>query len=388
MNISTLRQHQIPVRTVPRAAVPFHLLIKPVGPSCNLACRYCYYPQRDTPPGKIDDEMLEAFIRQYIAAQPPGVKEINFVWQGGEPLMAGIGFYKRALALQQRYTPPGVTVSNSLQTNATLVTEAWCQLFRQHGFIIGVSLDGDATLQNSHRPDKRGNGSYQDALRGLRLLQQHSVEFNVLVVVHNGVVERAREIYDHLVGLGARLLQFQPLMAEGDAVDQGYQLSAEGWGRFMVTILRRWKKRRDIGRVFVMNIEHALAQYFTGVSPVCVHSARCGTNLVMEQDGQVYACDHLIDDKHRLGSLNVDTPLADMVEASTRLPFGRRKSTRPECRQCSVRMLCQGGCPAHLDARGQNALCAGYFRFFNELVTPLRRWPRDMAGLNAWRATL
>lgn len=388
MNISTLRQHQIPVRTVPRAGVPFHLLIKPVGPSCNLACRYCYYPQRDTPPGKMDDETLEAFIRQYIAAQPPGVREINFVWQGGEPLMAGIGFYKRAQALQQRYAPPGITVSNSLQTNATLVTDAWCQLFRQHGFIIGVSLDGDAPLQDSHRPDKRGNGSYHDALRGVRLLQQHGVDFNVLVVVHNGVAERAGDIYDHLVGLGARLLQFQPLMAEGDAVHQGYQLSADAWGRFMVAILRRWNKRRDIGRVFVMNIEHALAQYFTGVSPVCVHSARCGTNLVMEPDGQIYACDHLIDDKHRLGRLNGSLSLAAMVEASTALPFGRRKSTRPECQRCSVRMLCQGGCPAHLDARGHNALCGGYFRFFNELLTGLRRWPRDMTGFNAWRATL
>ncbi|MCR0997151.1 anaerobic sulfatase maturase [Serratia rubidaea] len=386
MNIDALRARQIPLSDPARAAAPFHLLVKPVGAGCNLACRYCYYPQRGERPRPMDDALLEAFIRRYIAAQPRYSREINFVWQGGEPLLAGIGFYKRALALQRRYAPPGVTISNSLQTNGTLLTDAWCRLFSEHDFIIGVSLDGDRQTQDAHRPDRRGNGSYDAALRGITLLQQHRVAFNLLVVVHDGVADGAAALYDQLTALGARFLQFQPLMLEGDAPAGGYRLSAANWGRFMRDIYRRWRQRGDVGRVFVMNIEHVYAQYFTQVSPDCVHAARCGGNLVMEQDGGVYACDHLIDDAHRLGRFNAGDELAVLADAARALPFGRRKSVRRECQHCSVKMVCQGGCPAHLGRDGYNRLCAGYYAFFSEVLAPLRRYSRDADGLALWRS--
>ncbi|ANZ04895.1 anaerobic sulfatase maturase [Raoultella ornithinolytica] len=385
LNIAALRQQQIPLAMEPRATVPFHLLIKPIGPACNLACRYCYYPQGDTPVRKMDDATLESFIRRYIAAQPAGAREINFVWQGGEPLLAGLRFYQKALALQQRYAPAGVTISNSLQTNATLINDAWCRLFREHHFTVGVSLEGSETLQNHHRPDKRGQASYPAALRGIALLHRHQVEFNLLVVVHDEMTRHAASIYDHIVSLGARYLQFQPLMSEGDALAQGYRLSADNWGRFMVAIWRQWRKRDDIGRVFVMNIEQAWGQYFSHTSATCVHAARCGSNLVMEPDGRLYACDHLINDRHHLGQLD-DRPLAQAVESATRLPFGSEKSRRRECQQCAVKIVCQGGCPAHLNDAGYNRLCAGYFHFFSEILAPLRAYSRDMNGLRAWRA--
>ena len=382
LNIAALRQQQIPLAAEPRSPVPFHILMKPIGPACNLACRYCYYPQDETPVNKMDDARLEQFIRRYIAAQPAGAREINFVWQGGEPLLAGLSFYKKALALQARYAPDGVTISNSLQTNGTLINDAWCRLFREHGFIIGLGLEGNEALQDYHRPDKRGRSTWSAALRGIDLLHQHQVDFNLLVVVHNEMAAHAAAIYDRLVSLGARYLQFQPLMSEGAALREGYQLSADNWGRFMVGIWRQWQKRCDKGRVFVINIEQAWAQYFTHTSGSCVHSARCGSNLVMESDGQLYACDHLINTEHRLGRLDEQT-LAAAVDASVQLPFGQQKSLRRECQTCSV---CQGGCPAHLNAAGNNRLCGGYYRFFSDILAPLRPFSRDLNGLKAWRA--
>ena len=388
LNIAALRQQQIPLAAEPRSPVPFHILMKPIGPACNLACRYCYYPQDETPVNKMDDARLEQFIRRYIAAQPAGAREINFVWQGGEPLLAGLSFYKKALALQARYAPDGVTISNSLQTNGTLINDAWCRLFREHGFIIGLSLEGNEALQDYHRPDKRGRSTWSAALRGIDLLHQHQVDFNLLVVVHNEMAAHAAAIYDRLVSLGARYLQFQPLMSEGAALREGYQLSADNWGRFMVGIWRQWRKRCDRGRVFVINIEQAWAQYFTHTSGSCVHSARCGSNLVMEPDGQLYACDHLINAEHRLGRLLAEADLssAAAVDASVQLPFGQQKSLRRECQTCSVKMVCQGGCPAHLNAAGNNRLCGGYYRFFSDILAPVRPFSRDLNGLKAWRA--
>lgn len=318
-------------------------------------------------------------------AATAGAREINFVWQGGEPLLAGLSFYKKALALQARYAPDGVTISNSLQTNGTLINDAWCRLFREHGFIIGLSLEGNEALQDYHRPDKRGRSTWSAALRGIDLLHQHQVDFNLLVVVHNEMAAHAAAIYDRLVSLGARYLQFQPLMSEGAALREGYQLSADNWGRFMVGIWRQWRKRCDRGRVFVINIEQAWAQYFTHTSGSCVHSARCGSNLVMEPDGQLYACDHLINAEHRLGRLDEQT-LAAAVDASVQLPFGQQKSLRRECQTCSVKMVCQGGCPAHLNAAGNNRLCGGYYRFFSDILAPVRPFSRDLNGLKAWRA--
>lgn len=389
MNLTQWRAQQIPTDSEPRAAVPFHLLVKPIGAGCNLGCHYCYYPQRqDQRSRKMDDGLLEDFIRRYIAAQPGYSREINFVWQGGEPLLAGLGFYKRALALQQKHAPPGVKISNSLQTNGTLLNDAWCRLFKQHQFIIGVSLDGDRQIQDTHRPDKRGGGSYDDALRGIGLLQRHQIEFNLLVVVHDGVAEQAQAMYDHFVALGARYLQFQPLMLEGDAPAGGYGLSAANWGEFMLAVYRRWRSQRHLGKVFVMNIEHVYAQYFTHVSPSCVHAERCGGNLVMEPDGRLYACDHLIDAQHYLGHVDRRTSFAGHAAAAAEMAFGKTKSLRRECQSCSVKSVCQGGCPAHVGQDRYNRLCAGYYRFFSALLEPLRAYPRSPQGAMQWRAAV
>ncbi|HHE6469722.1 TPA: anaerobic sulfatase maturase [Providencia rettgeri] len=373
-----------------RAAVPFHILLKPVGAGCNLKCDYCYYPEDQLARSKpMIKEMLEPFIRHYIASQPAYSKEINFVWQGGEPLLAGLDFYKKAIALQQKYAPSQVKISNSLQTNATLLTPAWCRFLKQHDFIVGVSLDGPKEIHDRYRLDKKGQqGSYDAVLKGIRLLQEFGIEFNILTVVHDAVANQAVTIYDHFTQLGVKFIQFQPLMAEGSALEHHFTLSAHNWGQFLTDIYSHWQSQNHIGQVFVMNIEQVYSQYFTHVSQTCVHSERCGTNLIMETQGEIFACDHQMNASHYLGHFSELTPFSEQVSSSISLPFGQNKSTRRECQSCTVKSVCQGGCPAHINSTGKNALCDGYFRFFDAVMAPLRKYERSMRGVQQWRQTI
>ncbi|ENE0776862.1 anaerobic sulfatase maturase [Providencia stuartii] len=370
-----------------KSAIPFHILLKPVGSGCNLKCDYCYYPQHnEQKAAPMLKAMLEPFIKNYIAAQPAYTKEINFVWQGGEPLLAGLDFYKRAIALQQKYAPHGVRIINTLQTNATLLTPSWCRFLKQHDFVIGVSLDGPESIHDQYRHDRRGNsGSYASVIKGIALLQQFDIEFNILTVVHDGVAHLGKEIYLHFVQLGIRYIQFQLLMLEGDAIHQGFTLSANNWGLFLSSVYQQWQASGHIGRVFVMNIEQVYSQYFTQVSSTCVHSERCGTNMMMETQGEIYACDHQANQSHYLGQFNGQQGFSDFVEASISLPFGQNKSRRKECQQCSVKMVCQGGCPAHLNQFGRNQLCEGYFAFFSLVLAPIRQYQRNAQGVQHWR---
>lgn len=370
-----------------RSAIPFHILLKPVGAGCNLKCDYCYYPQSEQQKAvPMIKAMLEPFIKNYVAAQPAYSKEINFVWQGGEPLLAGLDFYKRAVSLQKHYTPQGVRIINTLQTNATLLTPAWCRFLKQHDFIIGVSLDGPEEVHNRYRHNRKGNvGSYDEVIKGIRLLQQFEIEFNILTVIHDDVADLGREIYLHFVQLGGRYIQFQPLMLEGDALGQGFTLSAENWGKFLNSVYQQWQQHHHLGKVFVMNIEQVYSQYFTQVSTSCVHSERCGTNMMMETKGEIYACDHQADQRHYLGLFNGEKGLSDFVNSSVALPFGQNKSRRKECQQCDVKMVCQGGCPAHVNQSGRNQLCEGYYAFFSNVLKPVRQYARNAQGVQSWR---
>lgn len=380
-----------PIFTPPtRAVVPFHILLKPVGAGCNLKCDYCYYPEDQlTRPKPMIKDSLEPFIRNYIASQPAYSKEVNFVWQGGEPLLAGLDFYKKAIALQQKYAPKHIKISNSLQTNATLLTPAWCRFLKQHNFIIGVSLDGPKEIHDRYRSDKKGQqGSYDAVLKGIRLLQEFSIEFNILTVVHDSVANQAQTIYDHFVQLGVQFIQFQPLMVEGSALLHHFTLTASNWGQFLSDIYFRWQSQKHIGKVFVMNIEQVYSQYFTHVSQTCVHSERCGTNLIMETQGEIFACDHQMDASHYLGNFSEQAPFSELVSSSISLPFGQNKSTRRECQTCTVKAVCQGGCPAHINSTGKNALCEGYFQFFDAVMTPLRKYERSLHGVQQWQQTI
>lgn len=368
-----------------QSPIPFHILSKSTGASCNLACQYCYYPQESHPKGIMPDELLERFIRQYIHQHPKHSRVIDFVWQGGEPLLAGIGFYQKVVALQKRYAPPNVVINNSLQTNGTLLNDEWCLFLKQYQFVIGISLDGPAILNDQHRVDKQGNGTYHKTVAGIQLLQKHQLDFNVLVVVHNRMVSFAEEVYDHLIALGAKYLQFQPL-TQGGRAGNHYKLSEQNWGDFLCRIYQHWQQKNDRGKIFILNIENAYAQYFTEFSPTCVHSKVCGNQLALETDGEIYACDHLIESKYHLGNLYDGHNLTELLMKSVAMPFGQQKSSRDECQTCEVKILCEGGCPAHLDAKGKNELCQGYYQFFSLLLKELRGFSRNAQGVNLWRA--
>ncbi len=371
-----------------RSSIPFHLLVKPVGSSCNLACQYCYYPQHDNTTGKMNNDMLKKFIQLYIGAQPKTAKEINFVWQGGEPLLAGIEFYEQALKYQKFYQPAGVRISNSIQTNGTMLDEKWCLFLKKHNFFVGISTDGIEKLHDQHRIDKKSRPTYSKVLEGIKLLKNYDVEFNVLVVVHDETVPYYKEIYDFFYDNGIQYIQFQPLMFEGDALKRSYTLSAENWGNFLTNTYHYWRSNKHQGKMFIMNIEHTYAQYFTKVSATCVHAEYCGSNLALEPDGNLYACDHLIDEKHKVGKFTTQYDLIDSVKKVIELPFGNQKSQRPECKSCSVRFLCHGGCPTHIDATGKNQLCAGYKYFYSTMLEELSPYLRDVSGMKIWQQQL
>lgn len=384
LNIEKLRSNQIPVRTTFRGDIPFHMVIKPVGPACNLACRYCYYPQGNEQKLKMSDALLEKFIFQYIKGQPYGCREVNFLWQGGEPLLAGIGFYKKVLNLQKKYAPEGAIISNSLQTNGTLINDTWCDFFKKNNFLIGISLDGDKKIQDAHRPDRHNKSSYDNTVNGIKLLRNHNIDFNLLMVVHDGVVAQACDLYDHVVKLGARYLQFQPLVSSEKNLNSTYNLSAKNWGRFMIDIYLHWLRKGDLGKVFVMNVENIYAQYFFHISPTCVHASHCGSNLVVDAIGRIFSCDHLMNSDNYLGILADDTELTDYVKKSICMPFGINKSNRKECQDCSVKIVCHGGCPVHCTQGGNNSLCDGYYHFFSTVLEPLKTFSRDKEGVSSW----
>jgi uncharacterized protein len=305
----------------------FHVLVKPRGPVCNLACEYCYYlPKEDLYPDAdfhMPDEVLEAFTRQYIEAQR--VPEITFGWQGGEPLLMGLDFFQRAMALQEAHRKPGMRVTNALQTNGTLLDDAWCGFFREHGFLVGLSLDGPREVHDVYRLDKGGRPSFERVMAGLAYLKQHKVEFNILTTVHAANAARPVEVYRFLRDeVGTQFIQFIPIVVrDGDGVSP-QSVSAKQYGDFLIGVFDEWV-RRDGGRVFV----------------------------------QIF---------------DVATPLIEMVGSEQQLRFGTdKRDTLPKvCRACEVRFVCNGACPKNRLEAGLNHLCAGYKAFFKHIDEPMR----------------
>jgi uncharacterized protein len=360
------------------AQAPFHALVKPCGARCNLACSYCFYlGKRDVvgdAPARMSDGVLEAFTREYVEAQPTGTREIEFAWQGGEPTLAGIAFFRRALELQRRHARPGMAIRNALQTNGTLIDEEWARFLAEERFLVGVSLDGPAEVHDRMRIDPAGRATHARALRGLRLLLRRGVDVNVLAVIQRDNAARPERVYDFLVGTGVRHLQFIPLV-EGDGERAA---EPEAYGEFLARVLERWLARRHVGEVFVRDFDALLAGVLDVPGSTCVAAPECGRCLVVERTGDVFACDHFVDAEHRLGRIG-EAPLAAMVDSPAQLRFGRdkRASLPAECRACEHLRWCFGGCPKdRLDAlpgfAARNRLCAGYRRFFERALPAVR----------------
>ncbi len=359
----------------------FNVMVKPRGPICNLRCDYCYYLAKEElyPDGafRMTDELLEEFTRQYIAAQQ--VPEVTFGWQGGEPTLMGLAFFERAVALQHRYARPGMRILNALQTNGTLLDEAWCRFLRQQGFLVGLSLDGPRELHDAFRHDRASQPTFDRVMRGLRLLQEHGVEYNILATVHAANAGHPLEVYRFLRDeAGARFIQFIPIVErQGDGLSPR-SVGSRAYGEFLIGVFDEWL-RRDVGTVFVQVFDVCLAAWL-GVRPgLCVFEETCGLALVMEHNGDLYACDHFVDPAHRLGNI-LETPLRDLVasEAQRRFGLAKREALPRLCRECPVGFVCHGGCPKDRLLRtpegepGLSYLCEGYRAFFGHIDGPMR----------------
>lgn len=399
----------IPLPPTPRSR-GFHVTAKPYGARCNLDCTYCYYREKaevlypHTAVPRMSEATLEVFVRDYLAAQPDGAA-VEFAWQGGEPTLMGVEFFRQAVRWQQHYAA-GRRVTNTFQTNGTLLDDRWAKFFVEHAFRVGLSLDGPCELHDAFRVDGGGHPSWHNVMHGLRALKKHGVTFHTLTVVHRRNVRHARRVYEFLLGAGSSDLQFIPLVerravpaeaAHGLAhgvprsVREGLvprvlaavEVSSEcaeprKVGEFLSTIFDLWV-RRDVGRVRVQNFDAALGAWLHGESEQCAFRERCGTALALEHNGDLYACDHYVYPDHCLGNLHA-TPLAKLGRTEAVGRFGEVKTDLPlVCRECPVRFACNGDCPKHRFVAagegepGVSYLCPGYRDFFTHIGPTMER---------------
>ena len=390
------------------AARGIHVVAKPIGAACNLDCEYCFYLEKQAlfPQGedyRMKDGVLSSFIGNYVASQPTPV--VEFVWQGGEPTMLGVDFFRRVVELQRPFAGRK-TITNSLQTNGTLLDEEWCAFLKKEGFMVGISLDGPREIHDRYRHDRSGNGTFDAVMRGLKLLQKHKVEYNVMASVARETARRPLDVYRLFKSEGVEFIQFTPIVervAEASERELGLCLAApaaldgtdrntpvtpwtvipEEYGDFLIAVYEEWV-RHDVGKVFVMNFEWALNAWIGNPSPVCVHASQCGRSVVLEHNGDLFACDHYVYPEYKLGNILADD-LTHMIEKLLRSGFGvNKESALPKwCKKCEVLAACRGGCPKHRfmetfhSEPGLQYLCAGYKKFFRHI----RKYLRVMATL-------
>lgn len=344
----------------------FTTLVKPGGSSCNLACSYCYYLDKAKLYGNkepvMDDALLESYIRQYIEACQTDT--VTFCWHGGEPLLLGVGYYKRAVNFQQRYAG-SKRIENTLQTNGLLLNEAWCDFFAEHDFLLGLSIDGPSAIHDAYRLHRNKRGSLDKVLAAADLMHRRQVKFNTLSVVSRLSEERGGEVYRFLRdSVGSRFMQFLPAV---DWLEDGspapWTLSPDGFGKFLCAVFDEWV-RHDISYCYVQLFESVLALYCGLPSGVCTLSETCGEGLAVEHNGDVYPCDHFVSPEHLLGNLK-ETSLAQLFDTKERLAFAlaKRNGLSAECYACTYYPICHGGCPGHR-REGKNCLCPGMKSFF------------------------
>jgi uncharacterized protein len=352
---------------------PLYVMLKPIGSRCNLSCRYCYYlekaklyPQQEP----LSEELLETFIQQYIEAQT--MPQVLFTWHGGEPLLRPLSFYQRALELQQLYAR-GRQIDNCLQTNGTLLTDEWCEFLRENRFLVGISIDGPQIFHDAYRCH-----SFDKVMRGIQLLQQHSVEWNAMATVNHLNADFPVEFYRFFKDIGCQYLQFTPIVereSRGQITD--FSVTPEQWGRFLCGIYDEWVKE-DVGQIFVQLFDATLANWAGEPPGICSMSPTCGRAAAMEANGDVYSCDHFVFPEYRLGNIRQQS-LTAMLYGERQQQFGRNKSaTLPrQCRECQFLFACHGECPKNRFLKdkygepGLNFLCKGYQQFFAHVATDM-----------------
>ncbi|QIM64849.1 anaerobic sulfatase maturase [Frederiksenia canicola] len=348
---------------------PFQLMSKPTGSICNLDCSYCFYLEKPhSNQIRMSDEVLEHYVRDYLQHSPQ--QHVTFLWQGGEPTLAGLEFYQQAVNFQQKYAN-GKTVENALQTNGVLLDEKWCAFLKENRFLVGLSIDGPEELHDAYRLTKSQKGTFHKVMEGLDNLLKYEVEFNTLTVVHQKNVQHAKRIYRFLKEIGSTHFQFIPLMNDGEQ-----QASAKDYGQFLIEIFQQWYAN-DIGKISVQFIEQWMMA-FLGMQPsLCIFRQRCGDQIVIEQNGDIYSCDHYVYPQYKIGNL-IETPLREIVTSPKQQHFGLLKQQiSTKCQQCQFRFACHGGCPKHRKIEGfgepHNVLCEAYYSALSYMQPYLQR---------------
>lgn len=381
------------METISPFARPVYVMLKPAGSICNLACEYCYYLEKGKfyPEAKntiLSDELLERFIREYMECQT--TQEVLFSWHGGETLMRPLSFYRKALELQRRYAQ-GRQITNTIQTNGTLLTDEWCRFFRENNFLVGISIDGPQEFHDEYRRNKQGLPSFYKVMKGIELLKKHGVEYNALAVVNDYNVEYPLEFYRFFKDIECRYIQFTPVVERLGRHTDGTKLSSPGqgnddvqlapfsvgakeWGNFLCVLFDEWVQN-DVGEYYIQLFDATLANWF-GVQPgVCSMARTCGHAGVMEFNGDVYACDHFVFPEYKLGNIRTRT-LTEMMYSPQQLQFGKDKYEKlpRQCKECDFLFACNGECPKNrfLTTKegepGLNYLCEGYRHYFSHVA--------------------
>lgn len=373
-------------------AKPLYVMLKPASAHCNLACKYCYYLEKNKlyPTAQrhlMSDEMLEQFTREYIEAQT--MNQVLFTWHGGEPLLRSIDFYRKALSLQQKYAG-GRRIDNVIQTNGTLLTDEWCEFFAQNHWLVGISIDGPQPDHDHYRLTAAGKPSWKKVMQGIKLLKKHGVEWNAMAVVNAYNANHPMEFYRFFKENGCQFLQFTPIVERLTRHEDGRTLASladkneiplseasvapEQWGYFLCAIFDEWV-RKDVGKIFVEIFDCTLANWM-GISPgICAYSKECGHAGVMEHNGDVYSCDHFVFPEYKLGNIR-DHSLIDMLYGEQQQEFSRLKhSSLPrQCKECDMEFACHGECPKNRFMKdkygdsGLNYLCPGYYHYYQHVA--------------------
>ncbi len=383
-------------------AKPLYVMLKPAGAHCNLACKYCYYLEKNnlyqnSHRHLMSDEMLEQFTREYIEAQT--MPQVLFTWHGGEPLMRSIDFYKKALALQKKYAH-GKQIDNVIQTNGTLLTDEWCEFFAQNHWLVGISIDGPQEYHDHYRVTPAGKPSWEKVMQGISLLKKHRVEWNAMAVVNAYNAEHPLEFYHFFRDNGCQYLQFTPIVERLTEHEDGRTLASladdreipladasvtpQQWGNFLCTIFDDWV-RHDVGKTFVEIFDCTLANWMGVLPGICAYSKECGHAGVMEHNGDVYSCDHFVFPEYKLGNIR-DQSLIDMLYGEKQQAFSRLKHTSlpRQCKECDMEFACHGECPKNRFEKdkygepGLNYLCQGYYQYYTHVAPYMDFMKREL----------
>ena len=383
-------------------AKPLYVMLKPAGAHCNLACKYCYYLEKNnlyqnSHRHLMSDEMLEQFTREYIEAQT--MPQVLFTWHGGEPLMRSIDFYKKALALQKKYAH-GKQIDNVIQTNGTLLTDEWCEFFAKNHWLVGISIDGPQEYHDHYRVTPAGKPSWEKVMQGISLLKKHRVEWNAMAVVNAYNAEHPLEFYHFFRDNGCQYLQFTPIVERLTEHEDGRTLASladdreipladasvtpQQWGNFLCTIFDDWV-RHDVGKTFVEIFDCTLANWMGVLPGICAYSKECGHAGVMEHNGDVYSCDHFVFPEYKLGNIR-DQSLIDMLYGEKQQAFSRLKHTSlpRQCKECNMEFACHGECPKNRFEKdkygepGLNYLCQGYYQYYSHVAPYMDFMKREL----------